>query len=302
LTVQMKSRTYMVVALISSVFTSLLAAQTSAGTAPDLTGNNPGSSRRAEIVPPAGPTPRTAQGRPDLSGYWIPSPKDKPGGNIGKDYPDYKLPFTPEGDAALKYNVQHTIDPESLCIVGGVPRHNASGLAFEIVQGVDHSVFLYWYTTYRLIPFDGRKHSDDPDPSFFGEEIGSWEGDTFVIDSIGFKDKKTWADENANPHSDQLHLVERWTRPDLGHLHLEEMIYDPKDYTEPVHYQRTWFLGKPGTELKEYSCSEDNVDAPHLGPGPGVIGKDGERGYGGKLAPLPPPPSKDHPAVTSIPN
>jgi hypothetical protein len=54
--------------------------------------------------------------------------------------------------------------------------------------------------------------------------------------------------------------------------------------------------------LKEYSCSEDNVDAPHLGPGPGVIGKDGERGYGGKLAPLPPPPSKDHPAVTSIPN
>lgn len=257
--------------------------------------------RRGDVEPEKGPTPRTADGRPDLTGYWIPSRKDKPGGNIGKDYPDYKLPFTAEGQAALKYNLEHTIDPEALCIVGGVPRHNASGLAFEIVQGKDHSAFLYWYTTYRLIPFNGEKHSEDPDPSFFGEEIGSWEGDTFVIDSIGFKEKKTWADENANPHSDQLHLIERWTRPDLGHLHLEEQIIDPKYYTEPLHYQRTWLLGKKDQELKEYSCSEDNVDAPHLGPGPGVIGKDGTRGFGGPLTPLPPPPDKNHPAVTSIP-
>jgi len=267
-------------------------------------GDTPRPPRHADPEPPKGPTPKTADGHPDLSGYWIPShkPADKPVGNIGKDYPNYKLPFTPAGEKAWKYNVEHTIDPEALCVVGGVPRHNASGLPFQIVQGKDHSVFLYWYTTYRLIPFDGSKHSDDPDPSFFGEEIGSWDGDTFVIDSIGFKEKRTWADENADPHSDELHLVERWTRPDLGHLHLEEVIYDLKYYTEPVHYQRTWLLGKPDQNLKEYSCSEDNVDAPHLGPGPGVIGKDGERGFGGVLAPLPPPPDKDHPAVTTIPN
>jgi hypothetical protein len=255
--------------------------------------------RREEDLP-KGPTPRMANGRPDLSGYWIPSSKDKPVGNIGKDLPGYRLPFTAAGRAALQYNIEHTIDPESLCVVGGIPRHDASALPFQLLEGADHVAFLYWYTTYRLIPTDGRKHSDDPDPSFFGEGVGSWDGDTLVIDSIAFKQERTWADENANPHSDQLHTIERWTRPDLGHLHLELTIIDPKFYTEPIHYQRTWLLGEPGQQVQEYSCAEENVDAPHLQPGPGPIGPDGQRGYE-QLAPLPPPPDKDHPAKTSIP-
>lgn len=255
----------------------------------------------SEVEPPKGPTPRIGS-HPDLSGYWVPSHDraDKPIGNLGKDYPRYELPFTVEGEKAHKFNMEHTVDPQALCIVGGLPRQNVSGLPFQLLQGQDHSVFLYWYTTYRLVPFDGRKHSFNPDPSFFGEEIGSWDGDTFVIDSIGFKQERTWADENADPHSDAQHVIERWTRPDVGHLHVEMMVDDPKFYNQPIHYQRTWLLGKPGNEVREYSCSEDNVDAPHLGPGPGVIGPNGERGFG-KLAPLPPPPSKDHPAVTSIP-
>ena len=256
-------------------------------------------SRREEDLP-KGPTPRTGSGHPDLSGYWVPSTKDRPVGNLGKDFPGYKLPFTDAGRAALKYNTEHTIDPESLCIVGGIPRHDASALPFQLLQGADHVVFLYWYTTYRLIPTDGRKHSDDPDPSFFGEEVGTWEGDTLVIDSIAFKDQRTWADENADPHSDQMHTIERWTRPNLAHLHLELTVLDPKFYTEPIHYQRTWLLGKPGDQVQEYSCAEENVDAPHLQPGPGPIGPNGERGYD-QLAPLPPPPDKDHPAKTSIP-
>jgi len=256
-------------------------------------------SRREQDVP-KGPTPRTGQGRPDLSGYWVPSQKDKPVGNIGKDLPGYKLPFTEAGRTALKYNVEHTIDPESLCIVGGIPRHDASALPFQLLEGADHVAFLYWYTTYRLIPTDGRKHSEDPDPSFFGEEVGRWDGDTLVIDSIAFKEVRTWADENANPHSNQLHTIERWSRPDLGHLHLELVVIDPKFYTEPIHYRRTWLLGEPGQQVQEYSCAEENIDAPHLQPGPGPIGPDGQRGYE-KLAPLPPPPDKDHPAKTSIP-
>jgi hypothetical protein len=257
-------------------------------------------SRREEDLP-KGPTPRMADGHPDLSGYWVPSTKDKPVGNLGKDLPGYKLPFTPAGRAALKYNSEHTIDPESLCIVGGIPRHDASALPFELVEGADHVAFLYWYTTYRLIPTDGRQHTDDPDPSFFGEEVGSWDGDALVIDSIAFKQARTWADENANPHSEQMHTIERWTRPNAGHLHLELTVIDPKFYTEPVHYQRTWLLGAPGQQVEEYSCAEENVDAPHLQPGPGPIGPDGQRGFD-KLAPLPPPPDKDHPAKTSIPN
>lgn len=250
---------------------------------------------------PKGPAPRLTDGHPDLSGYWLPSKKDRPSGNIGKDLPGYKLPLTDAGRTALKHNVEQTVDPEALCIVGGIPRHDASALPFQLLQGKAQVAFLYWYTTYRLIPFDVRKHDDDPNPSFFGDEIGWWEGNTFVIDSTAFKEERTWIDENANPHSDQQHTIEKWTRPDVAHLHLELIVEDPKFYTEPLHYQRTWLLGKPDQHVHEYSCAENNVDGPHIGPGPGPIGADGQRGYG-KLSPLPPPPDKDHPAKTNIPD
>jgi hypothetical protein len=214
------------------------------------------------------PTPRMANGKPDLSGYWKGTTDTKPVGNIGKDLPGWKLPLTPAGEAALKHNLTATIDPESLCIIGGIPRHNASGLPFEVLQGTNKIAFLYWYSYYRLIPIDAnRKHSDDPDPSFFGEELGRWEGDTLVIDSIGFKEEKVWIDENANPHSDALHVVERWTRPDADHIHVETLIEDSKFYTKPFTYSRTWVLGKPDEEIQEYACSENNVDAAHLGLG-----------------------------------
>jgi hypothetical protein len=238
------------------------------------------------------PTPRMANGKPDFSGYWKGTTDTKPVGNIGKDLPGWKLPLTPAGEAALKHNLTATVDPEAVCIIGGIPRHNASGLPFEILHGAKKIAFLYWYSYFRLIPIDpSLKHSNDPDPSFFGEEIGKWEGDTLVIDSIAFKDEKVWIDENANPHSDALHVVERWTRPDGDHIHVETLIEDPKFYTKPFTYSRTWVLGKPDEQIQEYSCSENNVDAAHLGFGPGPIRPDGTRGYIDP-APLPPPVPK----------
>jgi hypothetical protein len=120
------------------------------------------------------------------------------------------------------------------------------------------------------------------------EEIGSWDGDTLVIDSIAFKDSQVWIDENANPHSDALHVVKRWTRPDYDHIHVDTTIEDSKFYTKPFHYSRTWLAGKPGQVLGEYSCSENNVDRTHLGFGPGPVRPDGTRGYIDP-APLPPP-------------
>jgi hypothetical protein len=250
------------------------------GAAQGLTAPDVKSTRRA---------PRTADGRPDLSGYWKGSRDTRPVGNIGKDLPGFRLPLTPAGEAALRHNLTQTIDPESLCIIGGIPRHNASGLPFEILQGARKVAFLYWYSYFRLIPIDAsRQHSSDPDPSFFGEELAHWDGDALVIDSIGFKDEKVWIDENANPHSDALHVVERWTRPDFDHIHVDTVIDDPKFYTKPFTYQRTWILGPPDEELQEYSCSENNVDRDHLQPGPGPIRSDGTRGYS-DLAPLPPP-------------
>ncbi len=235
------------------------------------------------------PAPRTADGHPDLSGFWKGTRDTKPVGNLAKDIPGLKLPFTPAGEAARIHNTTATIDPESLCILGGIPRHDASGLPFEVLQGANKVAFLYWYSYFRLIPVDPkRKHSDDPDPSFFGEELGHWEGDVLVVDSIGFKDTQVWADENANPHSDQLHVVERWTRPDYDHIRVDALIDDPKFYVKPFPYTRTWVLGKPGEEIHEYSCSENNVDRDHLGFGPGPIRPDGTRGFD-DLKPLPPP-------------
>jgi hypothetical protein len=223
------------------------------------------------------PAPRAADGHPDLSGYWKGTRATRPVGNIGKDQPGFKLPLTPAGEAALKHNLTATIDPESLCIIGGIPRHSASALPFEIVQNATRVVFLYMYTYFREVPVDGRTHQPDPDPSFFGDKVGRWEADTLVIDSIAFKGEKQWIDENANPQSPGLHAVERWTRPDRNHLHLDLTFEDPAYYTQPVNYQRTWVAGEPGEILREYSCSENNRDVAHLGFGPGPIKADGTR-------------------------
>lgn len=239
---------------------------------------------------PARPAPRHPDGHPDFTGYWKGTRATHPVGNIGKDLPGFKLPFTSAGEAALRYNLTSTVDPEALCILGGIPRHDASALPFEILHTPKRLAVLYLYNTFRLVPIDGRKHPEDPDPGYFGDEIGSWDGDTLVIDSIGFKDTKTWIDENANPHSDALHTVERWSRPDADHLHLDLTVEDPKFYTKPIHYSRTWVAGPPGEGLHEYACSENNVDLQHLGMGPGPIRPDGTRGYIDP-APLPPLPA-----------
>jgi hypothetical protein len=260
-----------------------------------------GRGRRQSAPVPTGPAPKTADGHPDLTGYWRDDGNANPHGNIGKDLPGFKLLFTPAGEAPHKYNVEHTIDPESLCLPGGLLREDAGDGGFQLVQAGPDTVFLYQYGTFRAVPVDGSKHSEDPDPTYFGEEIGSWDGDTLVIDSIGFKDTKTWADENADPHSDALHTVERWTRPDAGHLHLELTIEDPKYYKQPIHFQRTW-VAAPGQHTREQACTENNIDvsAGHLGYGPGPIRADGTRGYDNP-APLPPPPSKTNPAKTILP-
>jgi hypothetical protein len=246
-----------------------------------------------EPTKPPDPAPRSADGHPDLSGFWKGSPATTPVGNIGKDLPGFKLPLTSAGAGALQHNLAATVDPESLCIIGGIPRHSASALPFEIVQNSNRVVFLYLYTYFRSIPVDGRAHDPDPDPSFFGDKIGRWEKDTLVIDSTGFKgspESPIWIDENANPQSDAMHTIERWTRPDANHLHLELTIDDPKFYTRAFSYSRTWLLGKPREGLQEYSCSENNVDRDHLGPGPGPIKPDGTRGYLIPDLPKTPPP------------
>jgi hypothetical protein len=260
---------------------------------PSDAGDASGGLAGAEPSGPLPPAPRDSTGHPDLTGYWRPlRQKGKPVGNLGRDLPGFTLPLTAAGRAALVYNRTKTVDPEALCILGGIPRHDASGLPFAILQSAQQIAFLYWYQDYRLVPVDGRKRNADPPPRFFGNPIGKWQSGALVVDSVGFKDHEVWGDENADPASEQMHTIERWTRPDAYHLHLQLTVDDPKYYTHPFNYSRTWVLGEPGEGLGEYACAENNLDARHLGPGPGAIGSDGNRGADlpTALPDNPPPP------------
>ena len=230
-------------------------------------------------------TPRGLDGKPDLSGYWRPLREaGKPGGNLGKDEPNFALPFSDLGRRALLYSQNHTVDPEAVCILGGIPRHNGSGLPFEILHTPKRLATLYFYNTHRWVSIDENlRHPENPEPRYFGHAIARWDGDTLVIETVGLRDSvkdKIWLDENGNPTSDQTRVTERWTRPDFHHLTLQMTVSDLKYYTRPFTFTRTWVRGDPGQGLTEYACNENNIDAAHIGPGAGAIGPDGNRGYG----------------------
>ena len=108
---------------------------------------------------------------------------------------------------------------------------------------------------------DGRPHTEDPNPSWLGDSIGHWDGDTFVIDTVGLNGK-AWLDESGLPTTEALHVIERISRPDYGHLVIENIIDDPKAYTKPWSFTTHPVMLKG--ELMEYICQENNRDVEHL--------------------------------------
>lgn len=236
-------------------------------------------------------TPRDAEGKPVFTGFWKLLREDgKPDGNLGKDLPGFALPYTARGKEALQYNLTKAIDPEARCLISGSPRLTTSVLPFEILHTSKRLGIFYYLSWHRWVWLDGRPLEADPDPHYLGNNVGHWDGDTLVIESNGFKDSadgKLWLDDNGNPQSGQARIVERWTRPDHHHLHLELTYTDPVYYAQPIAYTRNWVLGAPGEQLQEFSC-EWNTSwvLEHLEPGPGTIGADGNRGFGpGQLVP-----------------
>jgi hypothetical protein len=245
-------------------------------------------------------TPRLSDGKPDLSGFWQGArEKGVPGGNHGKDQPGFILPLSEKGKRAMIYSQNHAPDPEAVCINGGIPRHNSSGLPFEILQTADRFSTLYHYTTHRSATVGAKRalpSKEQVTKTYFGTNVAYWDGDTLVIETTGLRDssfEKIWLDENGNPTSDQTTVVERWSRPDYHHLQLEETVTDLKYYRTPFKFTRKWNYGGDGRGVGEYSCNENNVEREHIGPGAGVIGPDGGRGFGYN-APLPKtPPGPD---------
>jgi hypothetical protein len=111
--------------------------------------------------------------------------------------------------------------------------------------------------SFRQIFMDGRKHPDDPSPTWFGHSVGHWEGNTLVVDTVGLNDR-FWLDSAGTPHTEQLHLVERYTRTDYNTLQRVVTIDDPGTFTKPFEITYTAKLGEPNSEIIEYFCIENN--------------------------------------------
>jgi hypothetical protein len=151
-------------------------------------------------------------------------------------------------------------DPVLDCLPPGMPRILLMPFPVEIVQMPNQVIMLFEYDHFvRYIYTDRREHPSNMKPTWMGDSIGSWEGDTLVVDTVGFNDK-SWLDQVGHPHSDALHLVERIRRVDRETLQDDIEIDDPKAYSRAWNGQQTFKL-RPGWHLREFIC-EDHMDEP----------------------------------------
>ena len=228
--------------------------------------------------------PRGADGKPDLTGVWqggstqrgtweqanggtgvggtgrnpaapvVLSSNDRPAGREGAPYQDWAAKKVLEA-----FNRRGIDDPTAQCLPGGLPRSVTLGLfPQQIVQTPKQIVILYEYmNVYRVIPLNST-HPDDLIPSYMGHSVGHWEGDTLVVDVIGFNDK-TWLAGTGTFHSDALHITERYTRVDKDQINYDVTMEDPNVLTKPWTLHSTIML-REGTRLEEYVCAENNLD------------------------------------------
>jgi hypothetical protein len=180
---------------------------------------------------------KTAAAIPDLSGVWLERKF------IPKMYLNGDPPLQPWAEAKFKAADVTKNDPNLDCLPEGVPRVMFVPLPMEIIQipGRIHT--------------DGRPHPTDLDPTFMGHSIGKYEGDTLIVDTIGFNEK-TWLDHVGLPHSDALHVVERIRRIDHNTLQDDFTIDDPKTFTKTWTAQQIYDL-KPNWEIAEFACENN---------------------------------------------
>jgi hypothetical protein len=169
-----------------------------------------------------------------------------------------KIPYRPEALAKKKENQENWLarDPEIKCYMPGIPRATYQGYPFQIVQTGRDILMAYQFANASRIVYMDPKKEASPSQFWMGWSYGRWDGDTLVIDVTGFTDQ-TWFDRAGNFHSDELHVVERYTPTDADHLLYEATIEDPKTFTRP------WKISMPlyrrvekNGQLLEYICVE----------------------------------------------
>jgi hypothetical protein len=225
-------------------------------------GRSPGdggaSNRQRQRLPP-GPAPRAADGRALLGnttgkGLWLPGPVIPNPMGLGE------IPFQPWAKAVQADRRRNQLEPHARCKPSGGARVFLTPYGVEIVEFPELQRVLIFDVggphTFRTIYTDGRTHPKNFAPNYYGHSIGWWEGDTLVVDTVGFNER-FWFDRSGNPHTEQLRTLERFTRLDSATLRYELTIDDPGAYTAP-------FTGKvdlrleDGTELFEYVCQQSN--------------------------------------------
>lgn len=214
---------------------------------------------RANLTAPA---PRSADGKPDLSGIWM-VPGLKYLINIAADLKE--VPFQPWAAAEYKQRMDNRgkDDPNNFCLPSIIPEKIAVTSPWKIVETPGLTLILYESRTiFRQIFTDGRPLPKDPNPTWQGYSVGRWDGDTFVVESAGFNGKG-WLDTNGHPVTDALHVTEKYRRKDFGHMDVEITIDDPKAYTKSWTIHENPEL-QPDTELIEYICEENNRDIGHF--------------------------------------
>ncbi|HUA17506.1 MAG TPA: hypothetical protein VMB25_02095 [Bryobacteraceae bacterium] len=215
---------------------------------------------------------RTADGKPDLNGVWQsggvslygePGIAKPPAPSVNPPPKREALPYQPW--AATKSKTFTPIDDPTLrCLLPGVPRITSMPMPFEIVETPTQIVIAYEsFHAFRIIPINNKlEHPDDLVPTWMGDSVARWEGDTLVVDVTGFNDK-TWLSGTGSFHSDQLHVVERFQLNRDDTITYTATVTDPKVLTKP------WVTGAvlrrpPNTRVEEYECIENNQDLLHM--------------------------------------
>ena len=204
--------------------------------------------------PPSGPAPRTSDGKPDLSGVWWSPVTTDPG----------VAEWLPSAQAIAKRRTDNNSveSPQAHCLPSPVVR---LGPLFELAQTKNFMVIVSDDESpgFHQIHLDRSAHPKEPDPDlWYGDSIGHWEDDTLVVDRVTFNEG-VWLDQPAHPHSDKLHVIERYRRPDLGHLEKVITVEDPGVLAKPWIMKQVADLAA-GEEIREFICAENNRDVVHM--------------------------------------
>ena len=239
-----------------------------------------GGLSRAPRAPQGQPAPRRADGKPDFSGvyhspgYGPGDPRSKTGEgyahNIARDLTPADVPMLPWAAKLYKerFDNESKDDPEGFCLPMGTPRVNP--YPWKIVQTDKLFVILYEGNvhSYRQVFLDGRGHDKNAGATWWGDSIGHWDGDALVVDTVGMNDR-AWLDADGHPRTTKAHIIERFTRPELGKVVVDITIDDPGAYSKPWNVHEVAQLAS-GWEIMENVCNENqdengnNLDVKHL--------------------------------------